>query len=158
MTTLRHLLLIFCLALFVGCPTAGGDDDDSSTGDDDDATGDDDDATGDDDDATGDDDDSKGDDDDDPTGSCRFLVGTTLAACQPSDELECEAGDAPKEVTVEWLAQPCPGGEAASCATDEPGAIDWYYYLDQTSELYDPWCESCGSDLEPADYCDNASS
>ncbi len=55
-------LLLACLA--VGCPTSGGDDDDSSVTDDDDATGDDDDATGDDDDATGDDDDATGDDDD----------------------------------------------------------------------------------------------
>jgi hypothetical protein len=67
------LALLACLA-FTGCPTSGGDDDDSAgddddaTGDDDDATGDDDDATGDDDDATGDDDDSAGDDDDDSAG------------------------------------------------------------------------------------------
>ena len=63
-----RLLLILALFLsswtLAGCPTEGGDDDDSSATDDDDATGDDDDATGDDDDATGDDDDSAGDDDD----------------------------------------------------------------------------------------------
>ena len=62
---LRTLLLLLSLSLLIGCPPAGGDDDDSAAGDDDDsAAGDDDDATGDDDDATGDDDDSAGDDDD----------------------------------------------------------------------------------------------
>ena len=47
------LLLALGLLPLAGCPSAGGDDDDSgTTGDDDDATGDDDDSTGDDDDAT----------------------------------------------------------------------------------------------------------
>jgi len=163
---LRRLLLLLCLALLIGCPTSGGGggddddatgDDDDATGDDDDATGDDDDATGDDDDATGDDDDSGDDDDDDPTGSCRFLTGTTLAACQPSDEAPCNEGDAPKGITTVYEPEACPGGEAASCATDEPGNVDWFYYLDQSSELLEAWCEGCTSDMTPAGYCDSVS-
>ena len=149
---LRRLLLLLCLALLIGCPTSGG-----GGGDDDDATGDDDDATGDDDDATGDDDDSGDDDDDDPTGSCRFLTGTTLAACQPSDEAPCNEGDAPKGITTVYEPEACPGGEAASCATDEPGNVDWFYYLDQSSELLEAWCEGCTSDMTPAGYCDSVS-
>ena len=75
---MRRFLLFLVLALLplslvmAGCPTGGGDDDDSTEGDDDDSTqGDDDDSTqGDDDDSTqGDDDDStQGDDDDSAQG------------------------------------------------------------------------------------------
>ena len=159
------LLLFLALALGLALPGCPADDDDDSavgddddvTGDDDDATGDDDDATGDDDDATGDDDDSGDDDDDDPTGSCRFLTGTTLAACQPSDEAPCNEGDAPKGITTVYEPEACPGGEAASCATDEPGNVDWFYYLDQSSELLEAWCEGCTSDMTPAGYCDSVS-
>ena len=77
MTDHKLMLLLAALlaAPLAGCPTSGGDDDDSA-GDDDDATGDDDDATGDDDDATGDDDDATGDDDD----AASPFVGVVLHA------------------------------------------------------------------------------
>ena len=75
MKTPWWMLLLALAAFALGCPSTGGDDDDSAAADDDDTVVDDDDTVADDDDAMPDDDDTMPPDDDDSSSDAAFFTG-----------------------------------------------------------------------------------